>query len=61
MLKLLKHFAFWFCLAGTLFSIVYFFIVDIPLYIKLIGAIFVLYVAYDLLTERKKNKETREA
>ncbi|MET3320559.1 hypothetical protein [Peribacillus butanolivorans] len=56
MKKILKHLIFWLSIIGTLFSMIYFFIADIPLYIKLLGAAIILYLGYDLITESKKRK-----
>ncbi|MCO0600958.1 hypothetical protein ACFRH9_17310 [Peribacillus butanolivorans] len=56
MKKILKHLIFWLCIIGTLFSMIYFFVADIPLYIKLLGAAIILYLGYDLITESKKRK-----
>ncbi|MGG0284500.1 hypothetical protein ABEY41_05120 [Peribacillus butanolivorans] len=56
MKKILKHLIFWLSIIGTLFSMIYFFVADIPLYIKLLGAVIVLYLGYDLITESKKRK-----
>lgn len=48
---------------GTLFSMVYFFVAEIPLYIKLLGGAIILYLAYDLFTEsrERKRKEAMDA
>ncbi|MFD6211452.1 MULTISPECIES: hypothetical protein [unclassified Peribacillus] len=35
---------------------IYFFIADIPLYIKLLGGAIILYLGFDLITESKKRK-----
>ncbi|MGE7765764.1 hypothetical protein [Peribacillus sp. NPDC096540] len=56
MKKILKHLIFWLSIIGTLFSMIYFFVADIPLYIKLFGAAIILYLGYDLITESKKRK-----
>ncbi|MGE6377039.1 hypothetical protein [Peribacillus muralis] len=63
MLKILKHLIFWLCMIGTLFSVVYFFVAEIPLYIKLLGGAIILYLAYDLITEsrERKRKEALDA
>ncbi|PJN88709.1 hypothetical protein [Bacillus sp. mrc49] len=62
-MKILKHLIFWLCMIGTLFSMVYFFVAEIPLYIKLLGGAIILYLAYDLYTEsrERKRKEAMEA
>lgn len=41
---------------GTVFSVGYFFVAEIPLYIKLLGAAILLYLAYDLITESRERK-----
>ncbi|WP_340373551.1 hypothetical protein [Peribacillus sp. FSL E2-0218] len=62
-MKILKHSIFWLCMIGTLFSMVYFFVAEIPLYIKLLGGAIILYLAYDLFTEsrERKRKEAMDA
>ncbi|MDM5212618.1 hypothetical protein QUF94_14410 [Peribacillus sp. NJ4] len=62
-MKFLKHIIFWLCIIGTLFSMIYFFVADVPLYIKLLGGAIILYLGYDLITESKerKRKEALEA
>ncbi|CAH0160570.1 hypothetical protein SRABI96_00941 [Peribacillus sp. Bi96] len=55
-MKILKHFIFWSCIIGVLYSMIYFFIADIPLYIKLLGGAIILYLGFDLITESKKRK-----
>ncbi|MGE7760371.1 hypothetical protein [Peribacillus sp. NPDC097895] len=35
---------------------IYFFVADIPLYIKLLGGAIILYLGFDLITESKKRK-----
>ncbi|KWW20512.1 hypothetical protein AS888_18290 [Peribacillus simplex] len=62
-MKILKHLIFWLCMIGTLFSMVYFFVAEIPLYIKLLGGAIILYLAYDLFTEsrERKRKEAMDA
>ncbi|MCK1993519.1 hypothetical protein [Peribacillus muralis] len=55
-MKILKHLIFWLCMLGTVFSVGYFFVAEIPLYIKLLGAAILLYLAYDLITESRERK-----
>ncbi|MFE4813351.1 hypothetical protein ACFQ9Y_19795 [Peribacillus simplex] len=62
-MKILKHIIFWLSIIGTLFSMIYFFLADIPLYVKLLGGAIILYLGYDLITEsrKRKRKEALEA
>ncbi|WP_110929593.1 hypothetical protein [Bacillus massiliglaciei] len=57
MKKILKHLIFWFSMLGTAAAVLYFFIADIPLYIKIICGALLLFMIYEVISDRKREKK----